>query len=60
MEESNGVKPNIAVAVREPYVKPIIEVVELMPKETVLGGCLSASNGSVASGCNILLNGCAF
>ena len=59
MEENNGVKPNIAVAMREPYVKPIIEVVELMPKETVLGGCLSSSGLGANGACQSLPAPCA-
>ena len=29
---------------RKVYVKPQVEIVDLMPKQTVLGGCLTASN----------------
>ena len=40
---------------RKPYVRPSIEVVNLLPKETVLGSCLTLSNNignTSANGCN--------
>ncbi len=42
-----------AQAGRRAYVKPRVEIVQLMPKQTVLGGCLSSSLGSGPRG-----NGC--
>ncbi len=39
-----------AQAGRRAYVKPRVEIVQLMPKQTVLGGCISASLGPGAQG----------
>jgi len=40
---------------RKPYIRPSIEVVNLLPKETVLGSCLTISNNIG----NTTSNGCA-
>jgi hypothetical protein len=48
---------------RKAYVKPEVEVVDLMPKQTVLGGCLTASNSAAGyigngadSGCGSIID----
>jgi hypothetical protein len=35
---------DIQVKQRKVYIRPEVEIVDLMPKQTVLGGCLTASN----------------
>ncbi len=53
---------NIQPMQRKAYVKPEVEVVDLMPKQTVLGGCLTSSNiasgyeGSTDPGCGTLVD----
>ncbi len=43
---------------RKVYIKPQVEIVELQPKQTVLGGCLTASldNGNDGLGCGTPYN----
>lgn len=37
---------------RKLYLKPQVEIVQLLPKQTVLGGCLSSSlSGPADTGC---------
>ena len=48
---------DVQVKQRKVYIKPEVEIIDLMPKQTVLGGCLTASNvdagwtGLANSGC---------
>ena len=48
----------VEMQVRKSYIKPRIERVNLVPEETVLGGCktpgLVINQPSVSSGCEIL------
>jgi hypothetical protein len=47
--------------IKAPYEKPIIETVSLVPKETVLGGCMTPSNPSPlvqTTGCSDINGSC--
>ena len=60
MEKSYELNENLMVSQRKPYFKPQIEIVPLLPKQTVLSNnCYSTSiAGPLTVGCGSLIDNC--